>query len=127
MPKDTGIKLDNAGPMTRSEYDKLRGAEIPADGNPCIKGVDIGEAIRWVKNGGKFIRKGWNSDKQYVYYVPAAAYPAHRNVNGTMVGEYENDMIEYNHYLAIKTPDGTVSTWAPSCADALATDFILIQ
>lgn len=87
---------------------------------------DIGDAVTWLKNGGKVARKGWNSAEQYVYYVPAASYPAHRNINGTMV-EDENTMVAYNAYLAIKTPNGTVSTWAPSCADTLATDYILIK
>jgi len=87
--------------------------------------IDLGEAMRWVKNGGKIARKGWNSDKQYVYYVPAASYPAHRNVNGTMM-EDPDTMVPYNAYLAIMTPNGTVSTWAPSGSDALATDYILL-
>lgn len=90
-----------------------------------VKNVEIGQAMLWVKNGGKIARAGWNSTEQFVYHVPAASYPAHRNLNGTMV-EDEDTMVAYNAYLAIKTPNGTVSTWAPSCADALATDYVLI-
>jgi len=69
--------------------------------------IDLGEAMRWVKNGGKIARKGWNS------------------VNGTMM-EDPDTMVPYNAYLAIMTPNGTVSTWAPSGSDALATDYILL-
>lgn len=89
--------------------------------------VNIGVAVEWVKRGGKFSRKGWNGADQVVYYVPAAAYPAQRNTNGTWLEEDKEVMVEYNHYLAIKHPDGTVSTWAPSCSDTLATDYILLD
>lgn len=88
--------------------------------------TDIGSAVNHAKQGGKFARNGWNSLEQYVYYVPAASYPAQRNLNGTMIGEFEDDMVEYNDYLAIKLPNGTVSPWAPSGSDAVATDFILL-
>lgn len=87
--------------------------------------VDIGQAIQWVKNGGLISRKGWNNPAQVVYYVPAASYPAQRNTLGTWEEEDKEVMVAYNHYLAIKLPDGTVSTWAPSCSDTLATDYIL--
>lgn len=92
-----------------------------------VMNAEIGQAILWVKEGGKFARAGWNSQEQYVYYVPAASYPAHRNKMGTMIEDSNDGMVEYNAYLAIRTPNGTVSTWAPSCADALAEDYILFK
>ena len=70
-------------------------------------------------------RAGWNGKGMYVYYVPAASYPVERNNLETMGGEFENDMVPYREYLALKTAQGDVATWAPSVSDALATDWCL--
>lgn len=40
------------------------------------KNVDFGEAIKALKNGKKVAREGWNGKGMFLYYVPAASYPA---------------------------------------------------
>ena len=75
--------------------------------------------------GKKVARKGWNGNGMFVYYVPAASYPVERNNLETMGGEFENDMVPYREYLALKTAQGDVATWSPSVSDALATDWCL--
>ncbi|WP_219621824.1 DUF2829 domain-containing protein [Psychrobacter sp. 4Bb] len=86
---------------------------------------DFGSAIHLLKIGKKVARKGWNGAGMYVYYVPAASYPVERNNLETMGGEFENDMVPYREYLALKTAQGDVATWSPSVSDALATDWCL--
>ena len=86
---------------------------------------DFGSAIYLLKMGKKVARAGWNGAGMYVYYVPAASYPVERNNLETMGGEFENDMVPYREYLALKTAQGDVATWAPSVSDALATDWCL--
>ncbi|MER1974100.1 MAG: DUF2829 domain-containing protein [Psychrobacter alimentarius] len=86
---------------------------------------DFGSAIYLLKMGKKVARKGWNGAGMYVYYVPAASYPAQRNSKSTMAGEFPDDMVPYREYLALKTAQGDVATWAPSVSDALATDWCL--
>lgn len=86
---------------------------------------DFGSAIYLLKMGKKVARKGWNGNGMFVYYVPAASYPVERNNLETMGGEFENDMVPYREYLALKTAQGDVATWAPSVSDALATDWCL--
>lgn len=88
--------------------------------------MTFGAATIMVKEGHRIARKGWNGAGQFVYYIPAASYPASRNSKGVMLEEYPDGMVPYNHYLAIRLPDGTVSTWAPSCSDALANDWELV-
>lgn len=86
---------------------------------------DFGTALTLVKLGDKLQRKGWNGSGMYIYYVPAASYPADRNSKSTMAGEFADDMVPYREYLALKTAQNDVSTWAPSVSDALAEDWQL--
>ena len=86
---------------------------------------DFGSAVHLLKMGKKVARKGWNGAGMYVYYVPAASYPAQRNSKSTMAGEFPDDMVPYREYPALKTAQGDVATWAPSVSDALATDWCL--
>lgn len=86
---------------------------------------DFGSAIYLLKIGKKVARKGWNGSGMFVYYVPAASYPVERNNLETMGGQFPDDMVPYREYLALKTAQGDVATWAPSVSDALATDWCL--
>lgn len=86
---------------------------------------DFGEAVRKLKAGKKVMRAGWNGKGMFVYYVPAASYPVERNNKATMAGEFADDMVPYREYLALKTAQNDVSTWAPSVSDALAEDWQL--
>jgi len=86
---------------------------------------DFGSAIHLLKMGKKVMRAGWNGKGMFVYYVPAASYPADRNSKSIMAGEFADDMVPYREYLALKTAQNDVSTWAPSVSDALAEDWQL--
>lgn len=86
--------------------------------------MNFGEALHLLKQGHKAHRLGWNGRGVFIYLVPAAKYPAHRNELGTMVPHADSDgMVSYNAYFAIKNVDGTVSTWVPSVNDCLAEDW----
>lgn len=88
-----------AEPMTRGDYNKKRGWEIPANENPadegylvtypdgyvswCPKaqfeaagrpceGMTFGMAIEAMKRGKKVARKGWNGKGMYLWLLPAA-------------------------------------------------------
>ncbi|MGB6825954.1 DUF2829 domain-containing protein [Psychrobacter sp.] len=102
-------------------------AFTPKDHDESEIKFDFGIAIRKLKDGRKVARKGWNGSGMYVYFVPAASYPMQRNNLETMGGEFENDMVPYREYLALKTAQGDVATWAPSVSDALADDWHLIK
>lgn len=87
--------------------------------------MKFGDALEAIKSGRKIARKGWNGKGMYVYYVPAATYPAHRNEFGTLAGEFPGDMVPYNEYMAIRNTNGTVSTWVPSVNDCFAEDWYI--
>lgn len=88
--------------------------------------MNFGEALNLIKNGQRVARRGWNGRGMFMYYVPAAKYPANRNELAVMEPFADADgMVSYNAYMAIKNVDGTVSTWVPSVNDCLAEDWEL--
>ena len=157
-----GVKLINAIPMSRAEYNDLRGWVLPSDENgedagylveyldggkanhpdfvgyiswsPAdvfekayrkTNGLTFGLAIEALKLGKKVARAGWNGAGQFVYLVPANSYPAQTGVAKQFFGD--GAMVPYRAYLALKTAQGDVATWAPSCSDALADDWEVVQ
>jgi len=157
-------KRINAKPMTRLEYNKFRGWELPSDENGSdegmlveyvdegkpntdefkgyvswspldvfnraytpIRGMTFGEAIQAMKEGQKVCRAGWNSKGMFIYYVEANKYPANGNKKGTMVGVFEDDMVPYQAYIAMKTANNTVVPWLASQSDMLDTSWEVID
>ena len=88
-------------------------------------GISFGLAIEALKAGKRVARAGWNGAGQFVYLVPAASYPAQTSIAKAHFGA--DAMVPYRAYLALKTAQGDVSTWAPSCSDALAEDWQIVE
>lgn len=84
--------------------------------------LDFGAALTLLRQGKKVARTGWNGSDMYVYLVPAASYPAITRTAKEAFGE----QVPYRAYLALKTAQNDVATWAPSCSDALAQDWLEI-
>lgn len=82
---------------------------------------DFGEAIKRLKNGKKVLRAGWNGKGMFLYYVPAANYPAMTHIAKEEWGE--NGMVPYCAYVAIKTAQGNVAPWNASQNDMLSEDW----
>lgn len=85
---------------------------------------DFGEAIKRLKNGKKVLRAGWNGKGMFLYYVPAASYPAMTPIAKEEWGE--NGMVPYGAYVAIKTAQGNVVPWNASQSDMLSEDWVEI-
>jgi len=88
--------------------------------------MNFGQAIEALKGGNKVARSGWNGKGMFLYYVPAAFYPAHRNTFNTMVGMFSDDMVPYCAYIAMKTAQNNVVPWLASQTDMLAEDWELV-
>lgn len=84
--------------------------------------MNFGQAIEALKEGKKVARKGWNGSGMFLYYVKAASYPAMMDV---IKGEFENDLVPYGAYIAMKTAQGNVVPWLASQTDVLADDWEL--
>lgn len=85
--------------------------------------MDIGLAIKHARQGHKIAREGWNGKGMFLYYVPANKYPAGNNPLGTIKGVFENDLVPYGAYIAMKTAQDNVVPWLASQADLLADDW----
>lgn len=94
---------------------------------PKITDISFGQAIAYMKNGEKVTRESWNNKDIYVYYVPAAKYPASGNALGTMKGKYKDDLVPYQAYLAIKTKDDSVVSFVPGMDSMLAEDWEVVS
>lgn len=87
--------------------------------------MDFGSALFNLKNGLKVSREGWNGKGMFIYYVPPNRYPANGNILGTMDGIFEDDMVPYGAYIAMKTAQNNVVPWLASQTDVLAEDWCL--
>jgi len=96
----------------------------PAQMDGAFVSLTFGDALVALKGGAKVARAGWNGKGLFVYLVPAASYPTRTGAAKSFFGDA--GMVPYNAYLALKGADDTVSTWAPSCSDALAEDWLLV-
>lgn len=94
MKRYIGTKIIKAEPMTRGDYNKYRGWQIPVDEEPTEKGylvkysdgyeswtplkqfeeayrrcdnMPFGLAIEALKKGKKVARKGWNGKGMYLF------------------------------------------------------------
>ena len=87
------------------------------------KNLTFGWAVDVAKANYKIAREGWNGKGMFVYYVPANEYKTTTDVAKKEFGE----TVKYNAYLAMKTVNGSVSTWVPSINDCLADDWIIVE
>lgn len=62
MKQYTGTKVVNASPMTRQEYNDLRGWQVPSDENP----LDDGYLVEYIY-GGQSNLEGWDG---YISWTP---------------------------------------------------------
>ena len=87
--------------------------------------MTFGQALEALKAGKQVARAGWNGKGQFVYLVPAASYPVQTGAAKAIFGDAA--LVPYRPYLALKTAQGDVATWAPSCSDALAEDWAVVD
>ena len=86
---------------------------------------DFGKAISLLKEGNKVARSVWNGKGMFLYYVPANKYPASRNTLETLDGLFEDNMVPYGAYIAMKTAQNNVVPWLASQTDVLAEDWCI--
>lgn len=91
---------------------------------PC-NAMTFGLAIEALKLGKRITRAGWNGADMFAYLVPAGSYPAQTGIAKDYFGAVA--LVPYRAYLALKTAQGDVATWAPSCSDALAEDWSILE
>lgn len=89
------------------------------------RGLTFGQALEALKIGKRVAREGWNGKGMFAYLVPANSYPVQTGAAAAHFGK--GSMVPYRAYLALKTVDDDVATWAPSCSDVLAEDWTVLE
>ena len=122
-------EFDNFETRTGKEEFLAEGLKQLCQANilPKTERLSFGDAVAALKEGLRVEREGWNGKGMFLYYVPENKYPASRNEHGTMVGVFEDDMVPYREYIALKTVDNQVVPWLASQTDVLAEDWQIME
>jgi hypothetical protein len=86
--------------------------------------MNFGQAIEALEEGKRVVRIGWNGKRMFLYYVSEGAYPAKMP---SIQGVFENDLVPYGAYIAMKTAQGNVVPWLASQTDMLAKDWEIVE
>lgn len=87
--------------------------------------MDFGDAVRALKDGKAVARQGWNGKGMFLYYVPAASYPAQTGFAKEYWGEVA--LVPYRAYIAMRTVQGDVVPWLASQSDVLEEDWVVVE
>lgn len=82
------------------------------------------QALIEMKNGKAVKRASWSGGK-FLYYVPAARYPAMTDIAKKIAGPDGN--VDYKEYIAIRTKEGSVGYYATTQCDMLANDWQIVE
>lgn len=85
--------------------------------------LNFSGALELLLQGKRLARHGWNGSGMYVYFVPAAHYPAQTEIAKKEFGE----TVPYAAYIAMKTRQGYVVCWTASQTDLLSDDWYIVE
>ena len=86
--------------------------------------MNIVEAIKCIKAQKTVRRVNWSGDK-FLYYVPAAYYPAITSIAKSIAND--DGKVPYKEYIAIHCKDGEVGFYTPTQCDILANDWVVLN
>ena len=134
-----GTKMIQAKSMTRGDYNRYRGWQIPADENPedegyLVKykdgyeswspkeafeeayrestGLTFGVALELLKRGEKVARIGWNGKGMFLVMTEGSEVPTEKMRNDVTRGYYEKegkDTVKICPHIDMKAADGTMT------------------
>ena len=143
-----GTKMINAMPMTRGDYNELRGWQVPPD----EKKDDEGYLVEYANNN----HPNLEGFAGYVAWSPKEpfeeAYRQTNNMNFGLASEAAKkgakitsldwngknmkcwiipaqfiDSVKHNSRWVIQNPDGSISSWTPSTNDSLAENWMIVD
>lgn len=87
--------------------------------------MNFGQAVEALKAGKRVARVGWNGKGMFLFLVPGSTFQVNRP---PLLGIYpEGTTINYRPHIDLSGVDGAVSTWNPTCNDALAEDWCYVD
>jgi len=89
----------------------------------CVRG-NIGDAVRWMKEGLLVAREGWTNKERCIAYQPGypEGIPCNKNTSKTWHMK-EGELFRCGPYLQMRNGDGTYQMWVGSSEDILAEDW----
>ncbi len=147
----------DAEPMTRGDYNKSRGWEIPANENPAdegykvvypdgyvswcpsaqfeaagrpCEGMTFGMAIEAMKRGNKVARRGWNGKGMYIWVIPGSTVRGCNQITDPHLAAIDKaeGEIRFLDSIRMRTATGGVLTgWLASQTDMLAEDWEIVE
>ena len=141
-----------AEPMTRGEYNKLRGWKLPKDENGDDPGMYVeypltghknwqpkdvfgitfkspdtfsfSMALEHIKAGHRVARSGWNGKDMFIFLVQGSRFEVNREPLASILGM--GSMVNYHGHVDMRTADGSIVPWLCSQTDMLAEDWTLV-
>ena len=84
---------------------------------------DFADAVRYLKEGRRVARAGWNGKDMFLFLVPGSKFAVNRP---PLMGIYpEGTVVEYHAHIDMRTAQGTIVPWVASQSDVLAEDWFL--
>ena len=145
MKRYIGTKIIKAEPMTRGDYNKYRGWQIPVDEEPTEKGylvkssdgyeswtplkqfeeayrrcdnMPFGLSIEALKKGKKVARKGWNGKGMYLFLADGQ----------DLTSCFSSGDFQCASSVCMKTAQNNICVgWLASQADMLADDWMFVE
>lgn len=155
MKKYIGIKWIKAEPMTRGDYNKYRGWQIPKDENPADEGylvihgggyeswspkevfeqayhesgkMSFSEALYALKRGAKIARAGWNGKGMFLTLQDGSEVDGSFMRNENAKNFYGDGKVRICPHIDMKAADGSyVVGWLASQTDMLADDWCIVE
>lgn len=150
--KYIGFEVLNAEEMTRGDYNKFRGWQIPEDENPAdhgckvtredghvswfpkatfdnmyrgVTGLTFGLAVEALKNSQKVCRIGWNGKGMWLGLIKGEDYAIHGLHPLAQLGRGTD--IQCLPWIGMKTADDKFVPWLASQTDVLAEDWMIVE
>lgn len=155
MKEYIGIKRIKAEPMTRGDYNKYRGWQIPKNENPADEGylvvyegvyeswspkkvfeeayhesgsLSFSEALYALKRGAKIARAGWNGKGMFLTLQPGSEVDGSLMRNENAKNFYGDGKVRICPHIDMKAADGSyVVGWLASQTDMLADDWCIVK
>lgn len=155
MDSYIGIERIRAKAMTRGEYNKYRGWQIPENENPADEGylvvheggyeswspkevieeayhesgkMSFSEALYALKRGSKIARSGWNGKKMFLTLQEGSEVDGSLMRNDNAKQFYGDSKVKICPHIDMKAADGSyVVGWLASQTDMLSDDWCVVE
>ena len=85
---------------------------------------DFSTALKWIKEGKRVARTGWNGKNMFLFLVPGSRFTVNREPLMSILGE--GTEVDYHGHVDMRTATGQIVPWLCSQTDMLAEDWGLV-